>query len=475
MNRFLLSLAFVLFTGIIYAQTQDRGWSSGCYYIEGNQGDSLCENERSYLIDPNVEASKVLLDILSVVGLRPSFKLQECNGINNCVATIGTDHIRYIIYDKNFIQKLGDTSKRKWIYISIFAHEVLHHLNSHTFSNRSNNDVTRREQELEADKWSGTVCAALGATLQEAQYTMQAIPHPADSNANHPAKAARLAAIEEGYNNGIYRKPIPKAIFTTVDDISMRRNGFRVVGNIDSLNSFHNKNEIIQRIVFLNNSWYVFFTIDSSRPYRNFSYSSTDPFQMIYEMKQENKRIKSIDYLGDKWIITFEENLSGKNQFVKSFNRFDDRVADSLLKQGLLIDELTFGQGKWLLVLDSAKPRNAIDQLVTIEPGYPLEDTKNLLNKPHFYEISMVKYVQNKWITILHKYEKPERNTSFYQSRYSRFRIEKMIEGDIKNYHITQAGFDGRNWVFVMKKTQITHTPDPTLKNYENDEISESQ
>ena len=54
-------------------------------------------------------------------------------------------------------------------------------------------------KEIEADYFSGYVMAKLGATLNEANAAMEQIASPTAS-ATHPAKAARLNAITNGWN-----------------------------------------------------------------------------------------------------------------------------------------------------------------------------------------------------------------------------------------------------------------------------------
>lgn len=438
----------------LQAQDSVINWRAACYYVDGMQGDSLCENERSYLADPNQEANEVLLKVVSVVGLRPNFTLESCNGIKNCIATIGTDRMRYIIYDKDFIHQLSDTSKTNWAFLSIFAHEVLHHLNGHTFSPNRDKSV-RRSQELEADEWSGRICASLGATLEEAQMVMKELPDVIDeNNSDHPSKAKRLAAIEEGYNNAITRKLKPREVFTSVDDITLKRNGFKVVESLDSLRNFIDRYEVIQRVQFIDNRWYVFYTKDSSKPFIDFAFTDAPPVYEIYDRSKQGKQVKYLDFQNNKWIVMFEENPSKKNEFLKKFTTFNITVADSLFKKGLIINEISYGQNEWLVMLDSAAGHQCADQLVIFDTEYPFDDIKSKIKKPEFFEISTAKYINHQWITVLQKFQTEDPVIAYFQSKYSTFRIEQMIEGDIKNYKITQAGFDGRNWVFVMKKTK---------------------
>ena len=60
---------------------------------------------------------------------------------------------------------------------------------------------SRPDLELQADKFSGFVCAKLGATLQQAQAAMNSIASTSGSS-THPPKSARIEAIALGWNQG---------------------------------------------------------------------------------------------------------------------------------------------------------------------------------------------------------------------------------------------------------------------------------
>jgi hypothetical protein len=226
------------------------------------------------------------------------------------------------------------------------------------------------------------------------------------------------------------------------------------VESLDSLSNFINRDEIVQRIQFLDNRWYVFYTKDSTKPFIDFIFSDNPPFYEIYDMKEKGKQVKSIDFQGNKWIVMFEQDPSKKNQVVKKFQDFGMMTADSLFKAGLMVDDISYGQGQWLVVLDSAVHRKCEEQLVLFDTDYPFDEIKAKIKRPESFDITMAKYINKKWISVLQKCKDQDPLTTYFQSKYSTFRIEQMIEGDIKNFRITQAGFDGRNWVFIMKKTK---------------------
>jgi len=186
-----------------------------CSYIEDELDESkkLCDFFQGKSFTGNENAETALNKILSSIGASKTFILQECSGVNNASAT-SYKGIRYIFYNDSFMNKIVNRTN-SWSNLSILAHEVGHHINGHTMDMvlYANDVVTAvskekgREQELEADYFSGFVMAKLGATSLEATQVMAMISSDADdTNSSHPAKSKRLEAINKGYNAG-YVKP----------------------------------------------------------------------------------------------------------------------------------------------------------------------------------------------------------------------------------------------------------------------------
>ena len=145
------------------------------------------------------EDAEIAVDaILDKIGLFRNFTIQECPNINNAVAkiieTAGGVKERYILYDSEFFSKMDDKANNKWAAISILAHEIGHHLNGHALNNTGSN----YKFELEADYFSGSALAKMGATLEEAQSAIQTLRYE-KATSTHPAKADRLKVIEKGW------------------------------------------------------------------------------------------------------------------------------------------------------------------------------------------------------------------------------------------------------------------------------------
>lgn len=139
-------------------------------------------------------AQKVVKKIMSVIGLKANFELRAANVPN--AAAVMLNGKRFILYNPNYMNKINASTGSNWAAISIFAHEIGHHLNGHTLDNVG----SRPQTELDADEFSGFVLHKMGAPLQDAQAVMALIASLKGSH-THPPKKERLAFIETGWNN----------------------------------------------------------------------------------------------------------------------------------------------------------------------------------------------------------------------------------------------------------------------------------
>ena len=142
--------------------------------------------------ESNAEATQVVNDIMKTVGLRSNFRIQAADVPNAAAVVMGSN--RYILYNPDFIQSVNKRSQTDWSSISIIAHELGHHLNGHTLTNKG----SRPRMELEADEFSGFVLRKMGASLEESQAAMNLLASPFGSM-SHPPKANRLRAIQRGW------------------------------------------------------------------------------------------------------------------------------------------------------------------------------------------------------------------------------------------------------------------------------------
>jgi tetratricopeptide (TPR) repeat protein len=220
-NRSLFLFFFILHIFIGFCQ-------SGSYYGNPSDASELCgiRVQTANSFSSNVDAQKALDKIIAVTGISKRFALYQCSGINNCEA-ITFRGIRYIFYDPAFMKSIT-SSTGSWTNLSILAHEVGHHVNAHSLDwlalasgeIKPISLVEKRQQELEADEFSGFVLAKLGATLAQAQAAVKLVSDNSDdSYSTHPTKNKRLDAIERGYNQAKVLAAEPYEISTlTAED-----------------------------------------------------------------------------------------------------------------------------------------------------------------------------------------------------------------------------------------------------------------
>lgn len=184
-----------------------------CSYTNNlDKSANLCNvfNGRSTELSDDKDAEKIVDKIISTIGAKRRFVIKECNEIDNAVAT-SYQGVRYILYDKRFMNAIAKNTS-SWSNLAILAHEVGHHINGHTldlilYSTKIVKPVSldeQKQQELEADEFSGFVLAKLGASLKEASEAIQLLTSNKDDiSSTHPTKDKRLAAIKRGFENSL--------------------------------------------------------------------------------------------------------------------------------------------------------------------------------------------------------------------------------------------------------------------------------
>ncbi len=143
----------------------------------------------------NKDFNQLVFRVLKIVNFKENFSLKATN-VHLAAALITNENgvkRRMIIYNPNLFYK-ENLRKGRFVINTIVAHEVAHHLLGHTLTEEG----SRPSIELEADRFAGFVSYALGSTLIEAQKAVL-IYASMKSTKTHPARNARLIAIENGY------------------------------------------------------------------------------------------------------------------------------------------------------------------------------------------------------------------------------------------------------------------------------------
>lgn len=198
----------ILFSFCFIISMYTVSFSQGGHYGGHNENvKELCKILQTSNFSTNTAADDALDRILAVTGMSKNFTLYPCSDIENCAAvTINGD--RFILYDKDFMEDISNSTS-SWSNLSILAHEIGHHVNGHTrdyqvYKSGARNLPTlakKREEELEADEYSGFVMQKLGAKLEQAQAAVNLYGSDGDDTySTHPNKAKRLAAIKKGYD-----------------------------------------------------------------------------------------------------------------------------------------------------------------------------------------------------------------------------------------------------------------------------------
>lgn len=149
---------------------------------------------------------QIINQIVSYSGLSNNYTLIKEPGTMNAYAFISKGK-RYVSYDPILFNNLEYYSDSYWSIISIFAHEIGHHLSGHSEDNIGSNPVS----ELEADYFCGFVLYKMGATLEQSLIAINLLGGENDSN-THPSKYKRIEKIKEGWlsaNQQKFKSAVP--------------------------------------------------------------------------------------------------------------------------------------------------------------------------------------------------------------------------------------------------------------------------
>lgn len=174
---------FVMTSPVAGQRRLDLGGAKLCNYYGETPGEAL------YTFPPDVEAVKFIEQIVRYTGLSQNFKIHAANVRNASATAIKGD--RLVLYNQDYIGSVINQTGTNWAAVSIFAHEIGHHLNNHTFGSGLG-----PEQELEADVYSGNVLFRMGATREQSKAAMESQPEKLGSG---PPRSARLSAIQNGW------------------------------------------------------------------------------------------------------------------------------------------------------------------------------------------------------------------------------------------------------------------------------------
>jgi hypothetical protein len=195
-----LLVIFLLSTAASQAQKYDCNYGQS---LPGASTSEACAYNQMYNYSNTDTLARILIKkILALISLPTNFAIEPCDGINTCRAFLYDDGIRYIFYDRKFIDKIVAHDQNDWMLLGILAHELGHHLCGHTL--RKANNEQHRLDELQADEFSGAMLARMGATEQQSVMPLYSIPHPSceeEAYNPYPCLEKRLAAVLRGFRS----------------------------------------------------------------------------------------------------------------------------------------------------------------------------------------------------------------------------------------------------------------------------------
>ena len=174
-------------------QNQKKKITFACNYFGKNiLPQDICPQMQGFVTDSHAE--RVIGQFAQKMGqVNSKFKVMQCANTDNCFATV-IEGQPYIIYDRDFLNRVEETTQTDWGAVSILAHEIGHHANFHTIDGTG----SRPEKEMEADYFSGFWLHEMGASLEQSE---EAIKHFQGEfvTTTHPPRSQRLMAIENGW------------------------------------------------------------------------------------------------------------------------------------------------------------------------------------------------------------------------------------------------------------------------------------
>jgi hypothetical protein len=238
------------------------------------------ESPEIKLTYPNQREINEIENILAYSGIPMNFEVYAAN-IDNAVATV-INNKRYIIYDPTLLRIVDKNSNSYWNSMSILAHEIGHHLSGHTMKN----DIDSHKRELEADKFSGFILFKMGATLEQAIYTISLLGTEIDSE-SHPSKYRRIQSITNGWYEA--SKQVSKSAIPPANEFNDQ-----IVGIEYKLEDFYSKEEILEYKYDLNELGpFVGYIISNT-------YFNSKPSSIIVEITELPKNIKDLPYMFGK-------------------------------------------------------------------------------------------------------------------------------------------------------------------------------
>jgi hypothetical protein len=183
---FVFVLQFVLIPSL--SAQQSVKLISECDYFNQKPASEI------FIFPADNDMSALVKDILALAEAKANFELLASNV--DVAASGFKGQERILLYDQYSFSS-AESKSRKWINLAILAHQIGHHVNSHILSSEAS---TRREMELEADRFSAYILYKMGATVEEAAEALRSHKF-FESSKLYPTLSSRIDAVIDVWNS----------------------------------------------------------------------------------------------------------------------------------------------------------------------------------------------------------------------------------------------------------------------------------
>lgn len=175
--------------------------SSGSWTFGQNllRTESLClfdtnsPRDDLYTFSSDIAMEARVDSLVGLAGLDRDFVVAAAN-ISKAAGAITAPN-RMLLYSQEQFQE--SKTATNWSHLAILCHQLGHLLLRHTLTTVPEE---RKHEELEADRFAGTLLHAFGGTLVQSQIVYRSLP-ARESTHLYPSRAERLAAVEEGWRS----------------------------------------------------------------------------------------------------------------------------------------------------------------------------------------------------------------------------------------------------------------------------------
>jgi len=157
--------------------------------------DASSTKEALYSFSSDIAMEGRVDSLVGLAGLDRNFVVATANISRPAAAAIGPT--RMLLYTQEDFPGTAAQTEVNWSHLAVLCHQLGHLLLGHTLTIVPEE---RRREELEADRFAGTLLHAFGGTLEQSQSAYRSLPARGAAPL-YPSRAKRVAAVEEGWRS----------------------------------------------------------------------------------------------------------------------------------------------------------------------------------------------------------------------------------------------------------------------------------